>query len=88
MGISCKQATDYISRKEEGKITLWQRYQLWRHLATCYLCRIFDKQNKQMHSCITEHKHSEDHTTMPENDKNALLEALKNAAQSDNENKQ
>jgi len=44
--ISCKEAVDFISKKEEHKITLKQRYQLWRHLLICSLCRLFAKQNK------------------------------------------
>jgi hypothetical protein len=44
--ITCKQAVDYISKKEEGKISGTQRFALWRHLAICSLCRIFSVQNK------------------------------------------
>ena len=46
IGITCKQAVDYISKKEEGKISLWQRIQLARHLAVCSLCRRFASQDK------------------------------------------
>lgn len=43
--ISCKEAVDYIIKKEEGKLSLLQRISLWRHLAICSLCRIFSIQN-------------------------------------------
>lgn len=46
MNITCKHATEYMVRKEEGKITLLQRYQLWKHLAVCRVCKLFDRQNK------------------------------------------
>lgn len=46
MGINCKTAVEYISKKEEGKLSLVQRLHLWRHLAICYLCKRFEKQNK------------------------------------------
>ncbi len=46
MGINCKTAVEYISKKEEGKLSLVQQFHLWRHLAICYLCKRFDKQNK------------------------------------------
>jgi predicted transposase YbfD/YdcC len=46
--ITCKQAVDYISKKEEGKITLWQRIQLKWHLSICSLCKLFAKQNKDV----------------------------------------
>ena len=44
--ITCKKAVDLISKKEEGKISLQQRFALWQHLASCSLCRHFSKQNK------------------------------------------
>ena len=44
--ISCKEAVEYILKKEEGKLTLMQRVSLWRHLTICSLCRIFSAQNK------------------------------------------
>lgn len=44
--ISCKQAVDYISKKEEGKLSAAQRFRLWQHLAGCSLCRRFSAQNK------------------------------------------
>ena len=44
-GITCKQAVDYISKKEESRLSAVQRFQLWRHLAVCSLCRIFSRQN-------------------------------------------
>jgi hypothetical protein len=44
--ISCKQAVDYISKKEEGKLSTTQRFRLWQHLAACPLCRRYSAQNK------------------------------------------
>ena len=43
--ISCKKAVDYVSKKEEGKLSSGQRFALWRHLKECSLCRIFSVQN-------------------------------------------
>ncbi len=58
MGISCKTAVDYISKKEEGKLSLVQQFQLWRHLAICYLCKRFEKQNKIIIDSIKSHSSS------------------------------
>lgn len=44
--ITCKKAVDYISLKEEGRLSARQRFALWRHLTGCSLCRIFSVQNK------------------------------------------
>lgn len=46
MMISCKEATRYISMKEERKLTARQRFSLWLHLGICSFCRLFMKQNK------------------------------------------
>lgn len=43
--ISCKEAVNYILRKEERKLSFLQKLSLWRHLAICSLCRIFALQN-------------------------------------------
>ncbi len=44
--ITCKEATRFISQKEEGKLSFKQRWQMWLHLSVCAICRIFEKQNK------------------------------------------
>jgi hypothetical protein len=44
--ISCKEATLFISKKEEGKLSFKQRLQLWLHLGICGFCKLFAKQNK------------------------------------------
>lgn len=46
MMISCKEATHRISKAEEGKLSLLQRFQLWLHLAICVFCKAFYRQNK------------------------------------------
>ena len=44
--ITCKKAVDLISKKEEGKLSSFQRFRLWHHLSECSLCRRFSAQNK------------------------------------------
>ena len=73
--ISCKKATDYISRREEGKLSLQQRWQLWQHLAVCTFCKLFSKQNKII-SKSAPHLHEHIHATLTEEQKQSLIEAL------------
>jgi hypothetical protein len=74
--ISCKQATDFISRKEEGKLSLRQRWQLWQHLAICSFCKLFYKQNRiVIHSAHGLHS---DASLSPE-EKESLIKALENS---------
>ena len=53
--ITCKKAVDYISKKEEGKLSVLQRVQLWRHLAVCNLCRRFADQNDTINAMFKKH---------------------------------
>lgn len=46
--ISCKEAVDRINKQEEGKLGIWQKIQLWNHLAICILCKRFSLQNKML----------------------------------------
>ena len=50
--ISCKEAITFILKKEEGRLSLWNRLKLWRHLAICSLCRIFLSQNKLINKFV------------------------------------
>ncbi len=74
MSITCKQATDYISKKEEGKITLWHRFQLWRHVAVCSLCKLFYKQNKLLVSSLKQASAREE--TLAKEEKAAMIQML------------
>lgn len=44
--ITCVEATNFISLKEERKLSLKQYIQLWLHLGVCSLCKLFYRQNK------------------------------------------
>lgn len=45
---SCKEATDWISRQEEGKLGVRKRIQLWIHLRLCEVCRQFQWQSHML----------------------------------------
>jgi len=46
MIINCKQATELITKSEYQKLSLSERWRLWRHLRLCEFCRLFRLQNK------------------------------------------
>ena len=77
MKITCRQAVDYISKKEEGKLSATQRFALWRHLAICSLCRMFSAQNKMM---IKAMQHQDDNNAQltPEEKESMVSNILKN----------
>jgi hypothetical protein len=73
--ITCKEATDFISRKEEGKLSLTQRLQLRMHLYICSFCKLFYRQNKIIKNRVAElHKHVDISLTFVQ--KEAMIEAL------------
>lgn len=59
MGITCKKAVDFISKKEEGKLSLIQQSQLLWHLAICYVCKRFKNQNSLIISTLKKQHSSE-----------------------------
>ncbi len=78
MGITCKQAVDFISKKEEGKLTLNQHLQLWKHLSICSLCKTFSRQNKLLTSLFAKRSGKLQDNIKPV-DKEAIIKVLKEA---------
>ncbi len=77
MGINCKTAVDYISKKEEGKLSLVQQFHLWRHLAICYLCKSFEKQNKIIIDSIKIHSSTNSvNELLNKEEKQSIIKAL------------
>lgn len=44
LNISCKKATYLVSKKEQGRINLFDKFTLRIHLSICSLCKRFEKQ--------------------------------------------
>ncbi|MES2647972.1 MAG: hypothetical protein V4717_13920 [Bacteroidota bacterium] len=70
--ISCKQAVDLISKKEEAKLSATQRFALWRHLAVCSLCRTFSVQNKIIKKALTQ----EDYRVLTTEEKEVIVKTV------------
>ena len=81
MMISCKQAVDFISKKEEGRLALNQRIDLRGHLAICHFCRAFDRQNRLLSSVFHKRPDSVD-VTLKAEEKQAIIKILEKAADS------
>ncbi|MGN6439540.1 MAG: hypothetical protein ACTHMM_23645 [Agriterribacter sp.] len=75
--ITCKEAVDYISKKEEKKLSVLQRLQLMRHLAICSLCRLFEKQNKTITTALSKNNDELEHHLTPE-EKERIIDAMEN----------
>ena len=44
--ITCKQATEFIVKRDEGKLSLKNRCLLWLHMGICGLCKLFAQQSR------------------------------------------
>lgn len=44
--VSCEEASLLLLKKEENKISQYEKIQLWLHLSVCELCREFQQQNR------------------------------------------
>jgi len=56
--ITCLEATNFVSRREEKKLSSGEQFKLSLHLAICGFCRLFEKQNKFIISHM-KHIHSD-----------------------------
>jgi predicted anti-sigma-YlaC factor YlaD len=74
--ISCKHATELITKQEEKRLGLKQRLQLMRHLATCSLCRLFIKQNKWLNDWLRS-GNAEAVQQLADEEKQAIIAAMK-----------
>jgi hypothetical protein len=87
MGISCKKAIDFISKKEEGKLTLMQQLQLWQHFLICRLCKLFYKQNKVILSSLSlENINKGD--SLSETDKKSIIRSMEELGNKSNSDMQ
>ena len=57
--MTCKKATYLISKKEEGRLSLVEKWQLMGHFAICRLCRKFEQQTRWI---IRQTKQGDEHS--------------------------
>ncbi len=57
--LSCNEATFLMAKKEEGKLTFFERIKLLFHTSMCRFCRLFEKQTKQIRE-ESRHIHAEE----------------------------
>lgn len=69
--ITCEEATDWVSRREEGKLTLSRGLRLRMHLILCIFCRRFNRQNK-----ILIHQVHHHHGALSDQEKKAMADRL------------
>jgi len=76
LNISCKKATYLVSKKEQGRINLFDRITLRMHLGICSLCRRFEQQTGFI---IKNTKHTHTEEKLSEEVKERIKEALESS---------
>lgn len=73
--ISCRQSTEWVIRKEQGKLSVKQNVQLLSHLAICSFCRLFSDQSSLIDIAMKTCK-SEDAYQLSSKEKEELLKSV------------
>lgn len=73
--ITCKQATEFIIKREEGKLSLKNRFLLWLHFGVCSFCKLFYKQSRLIGKNAS-HIHGHIHESLSAEEKGKMVEAL------------
>lgn len=71
--ITCKEATLYISKKEEHKLSIAERVKLFMHLLICEFCKLFYKQSRYL---AIEIKHLHTNAELSSTDKTNLEQLI------------
>ncbi len=74
LNISCKKATYLVSKKEQGRINLFDRVTLRMHLTICSLCKRFEQQTGFI---IKNAKHIHPEEKLAEEVKERIVERIK-----------
>ena len=73
LNISCKKATYLVSKKEQGKINLFDSVTLRMHLGICSLCKRFEQQTGFI---ITNTKHTHNEEKLSEEVKERIKKVI------------
>ena len=74
--ITCKNATYFISKKEEHRLTILEWVKLQFHLSICSFCKLFQKQTKLIGK-NAEHSHEFTNLKLSETIKARIIALLK-----------
>jgi hypothetical protein len=77
--ISCKQATEMMAKKEEGKISFANQIRLWYHLFICTCCKTFKKQDTLIVKHLSQLENNAPETYLSAEEKKSMADKLKNS---------
>ena len=74
--ITCKQATEWIIKKEQGKLSAKQHIQMLPHLAICSMCRLFETQSSLISKAVGYNTYPKE-THLSNDEKKELIHSVK-----------
>ncbi|PWJ58791.1 hypothetical protein CLV98_103158 [Dyadobacter jejuensis] len=72
--ITCKKATEYILKSEDGDLTNSQKRSLWFHLIICRMCKRFDRQNTLLNAALNKKVGAS--SKLSDDDKNKMIRSM------------
>lgn len=75
--ITCRQSTEWIIKKEHGKLSVKENLQLLSHLAICSFCRLFKSQSLLITHALSKNERGETFHLTAE-DKKELFRSIQN----------
>ena len=75
--LDCEKASLLVLKKEEGKLSALERFQLWLHYKVCEPCPEFENQNEVINVNIKHHFNNGHIHTMPKDLKAKLKDIVK-----------
>lgn len=75
MFIRCKQAVDFISKREESKLSGMQHVKLQFHLFICKWCRRFARQNDHIVKAVGKYA-GQEHAGLTEGEKGEIVRKM------------
>ncbi len=75
--ISCKKSTEWVIKREHGKLTVKQNLQLLSHLSICSFCRLLVDQSAFLNQAFSKNNTSA-FTLLTEKEKEEMLNHVQN----------
>lgn len=76
--ISCRKSTEWIIKKEHGKLSVKQNLQLISHLAICNCCRFFSEQSLFINQALINRRNT-DPVLLSTYEKEEMLRSIQKA---------
>lgn len=79
--LTCREATEYVSRALDERLSLGDRVALRMHLIICPSCLRFERQMRSLKHCLNTLQHAERFVYLPDSVREGIKRKLQQMAQ-------